>query len=72
MITAPVFSHRDFALCLSWTEKHSAVKVTVDMKHAMLVIYFSLFVTHCLLWSLILCSPELLGWPILAGSETSR
>lgn len=22
MITAPVFSHRDFASCLSWTEKH--------------------------------------------------
>lgn len=29
MITAPVFSHRVFALCLSWTEKHSAFEVTV-------------------------------------------
>lgn len=44
--------------------KNSAVEVTVYMKQPCLL-------THCLPWSLILCSPELLGWPILVWSETS-
>lgn len=43
MITPPVFSHRDFALYLSWTEKHSAVEITVHMKDTMLVIIIIIF-----------------------------